>query len=66
MIKDDCSSGGDDFKMEKLASKAEENETFGEYISDNSSTIFSVSVSGSGFSIGLASVLTSSSNSHFD
>ena len=47
MIKDNFSSGGGDSKVEELIFRTEENETLDEYISSNSSALFSVSVSGS-------------------
>ena len=58
VIKDDFSSGGGDSKVEEPASRVEENETLDEYILDNSSTLFSlslrsVSILGSDSSIGL-------------
>ena len=64
VIKDDFSSGGGDSKVEQPASKTEENETLGEYISNNSFALFSlslrsVSVLDSNSSIGLVSVLIS-------
>ena len=56
----DFNSGEDgDSKEEEPTSKAEENKTFGGYISGSSSALFSVSVLDSNFFIGLASVLTS-------
>ena len=70
VIKDDFSSGGVDSKVKEPTSRVEENETLGKYILDTLSTFFSlslrsVSVLGSGSSIGLVSVLISSSNFFF-
>ena len=40
VTKGNFSSGGGDFKVEEPTSRAKKNETFGEYISGNSSALF--------------------------
>ena len=65
VIKDNFNSGGGDSNVEEPACRAKENETLSECISGNASVLFfpslrSVSILGSGSSIELVSVLTSS------